>query len=135
LQPGDVIADEFELIRLAGSGGMGEVWQAHDRLRESAVALKVLRGTSESGRKRFTREALVLAELRHPGVVRYLAHGVTPGDELYLVMEWLEGEDLGKRLARAPLTLEDTVTLLTNVAEGLTAAHARGIVHRDRRPT
>src|SRR5262249_14650889 len=84
---------------------------------------------------RFAREASVLAELSHPGIVRYVAHGVTPAEELYLVMEWLEGEDLLSRLLRIGLTLKESVLLRTRVAPALAAAHAKNIVHRDLKPT
>jgi tetratricopeptide (TPR) repeat protein len=130
-----VIADQYELVRLAGSGGMGQVWEARDRLQGARVALKLLTGTSQRGRARFLREAVVLAELRHPGIVRYVAHGATSSDEIYLVMEWLDGEDLARRLERGAMSPEDTVTLLRAVAEALGVAHARGIVHRDLKPS
>jgi tetratricopeptide (TPR) repeat protein len=135
VRAGDVIADQFELVRVAGAGGMGEVWYAKDQLRDAPVALKLLTGTSESGKTRFLREAAVLAELRHPGIVRYVSHGLTPSQELYLVMEWLEGEDLAKRLERGPLSVESTAAMLRNAAEALGIAHARGVVHRDIKPS
>jgi serine/threonine protein kinase len=135
VQRGEVIADQYELVRLAGSGGMGQVWEARDRLQGARVALKLLTGTSQRGRARFLREAVVLAELRHPGIVRYVAHGATSSDEIYLVMEWLEGEDLARRLERGAMSPEETVTLLRAVAEALGVAHARGIVHRDLKPS
>ena len=135
MRAGEVIADQFELIRLAGSGGMGQVWEARDRLQDAHVAVKLLTGTSQSGRTRFLREAMVLAQLRHPGIVRYVAHGVTPEEEIYLVMEWLEGEDLEHRLGRGSLSTEDTVALLRAVVEALGVAHTRGVVHRDLKPS
>jgi len=135
VREGEVIAEQFELRRLAGSGAMGQVWEAHDRLQDARVALKLLTGTTQSGRTRFLREAMVLAQLRHPGIVRYVAHGVTPSDEIYLVMEWLDGEDLAQRLERGAMSTEDTVTLLKAVAEALGVAHTRGVVHRDLKPS
>ena len=135
VRAGEVIADQFELIRLAGSGGMGQVWEARDRLQDVRVAVKLLTGTSQSGRTRFLREAVVLAQLRHPGIVRYVAHGVTPAEEIYLVMEWLEGEDLAHRLERGAISTEDTVALLKAVVEALGVAHTRGVVHRDLKPS
>src|SRR4051812_34423060 len=110
MQSGDVVADRFEIERLAGTGGMGAVFRARDRLTGEPVAVKVLadpRGNAE----RFAREGRVLAELRHPGIVRYVAHGTTPSGELYLAMEWLDGEDLADRIARAPLTIKESVTI------------------------
>jgi serine/threonine protein kinase len=104
VRAGDVIADRFELIELAGAGGMGEVWRARDRLEGVPVAVKMMSRISEDGRTRFLREAIVLSELRHPSIVKYVAHGVTPGQHLYLVMEWLEGEALSQRLKRSALS-------------------------------
>src|ERR1019366_2893346 len=105
------------------------VYLAHDRLGGAPVALKVLRDHARRYGDRFLREARVLAELHHPGVVGYVAHGVTPAGERYLAMEWLQGEDLAERLARAGLTPGESVVLLTGVAQALAAAHVRGIVH------
>ena len=77
----------------------------------------------------------MLAELRHPGIVRYVAHGVTPAHQPYLVMEWLEGEDLSQRLERGRLAVDETLILLRQVADGLAVAHARGVIHRDLKPS
>jgi len=94
MSPGDVLLDRFELEQLAGSGGMGLVWRARDRLEGTGVAIKVLQTPNASDEARLLREARLLAELSHPGIVRYVAHGVTPSGQLVLAMEWLEGEDL-----------------------------------------
>ena len=76
----------------------------------------------------------MLAELSHPALVRYIAHGVH-GGRRYLVMEWLDGCDLGARLARGPLAARDALALVRRAADGLGAAHARGIIHRDVKPS
>jgi hypothetical protein len=75
-----------------------------------------------------------LAELRHSGIVSYVAHGST-GQQGYLAMEWLEGEELSRRLARQPLGLSETLSLLRRAAEALATAHRQGIVHRDLKPS
>ena len=62
-------------------------------------------------RDRFVREASVLAELEHPGIVSYVSHGTAPDGQRFLAMEWLEGEDLSQRLRRGPLSVRDTITL------------------------
>jgi len=83
---------------------------------------------------RFQQEALVLAEIAHPAIVRYLAHGSTARGEQYLVMEWLEGETLEDRVARGPLRISETLQLGRRVAEALTVAHRHGVIHRDIKP-
>jgi eukaryotic-like serine/threonine-protein kinase len=130
---GDVVADRFVIERPAGSGGMGWVFRALDQLSGGRVALKVMDGGATDS-ERFKREARMLAELEHPAIVRYVAHGVTDDGQPFLAMEWLDGEDLATRLARKPLAFEDAVALARRVSEGLAAAHGRGIVHRDIKP-
>jgi eukaryotic-like serine/threonine-protein kinase len=131
----DVLSDRFEIEQQIGSGGMGEVFRARDRATGALVAVKVIAGGRESRSARFAREVELLAELSHPGIVRYVAHGETRAGELYLAMEWLDGEDLAARLAREPLTMGEAVKLATRAATALAAAHARGIVHRDLKPS
>lgn len=137
LTAGSVFASRFEIERLAGTGGMGSVYRAVDQLTLRWVALKIIHAHSSNpgDATRFIREAELLSELRHPGIVSYVAHGVTPQGQRFLAMEWLEGEDLAQRLLRGPLGLTDTRTLLYRVAESLAFAHQRGILHRDLKPT
>jgi tetratricopeptide (TPR) repeat protein len=135
MYPGDVLEARFTLERLAGTGGMGEVFAARDERSGEAVAVKVLRSADLSDRTRFEREAAALAELHHPGIVRYIAHGVTPEDEPYLVMEWLDGVDLGRRLEHGMLGVDESIALATRIADALSAAHRLGIVHRDLKPS
>ncbi len=98
IAPGVVVDDRFEVERDVASGGMGRILLARDRLTSEPVALKVVLLDDEDAERRFTREAVALAEVRHPGVVRYVAHGKTPSGERYLAMEWLEGRDLSALL-------------------------------------
>jgi tetratricopeptide (TPR) repeat protein len=135
MSPGDLLADRFEIEQLAGSGGSGRVYRARDRQTGVAVAVKVLHG-AEIGDKapRFVREARVLSDLSHPGIVRHVAHGTTPEGEPYLAMEWLDGETLRDRLARRELTMKETIELGRSVASALGAMHRAGIVHRDLKP-
>ena len=135
MRAGEIIANRFEIERLAGAGGMGEVYRARDQLDGSAVALKLLGAGGGKAPERFEREAKVLAELRHARIVRYIASGLTTEGQPYLVMEWLEGEDLTARLKRQRLTLAESVALALHVAEALSLAHARGVVHRDIKPS
>jgi len=115
---------------------MGSVFQAEDTLDGRTVALKFMHATANTaGARRFMREARLLAELRHPGIVAHVAHGLTESGLPFLAMEWLEGEDLARRLARKPLSLEETMGLMRCVAEALSVAHERGIIHRDLKPS
>ena len=135
MQPGDLVDDRFEVQCLAGSGGMGDVYRAKDRLTGEAVAVKVLHVARALHGPRFTQEALVLAELEHPGILCYVAHGIMAAEDPYLVTEWLEGESLAERLNRQALTIAETVTLGLGVARALAAAHQKGILHRDLKPS
>jgi hypothetical protein len=134
VRPGDLLDGRFELIAAAGAGGMGAIFQARDRSTGERVAIKVLAEGRNHDAARFEREARVLSELRHAGIVRYLAHGVAPAGPPWLAMEWLDGEDLAARLRRGRLSLDEGVALGVRVAETLSAVHARGIVHRDLKP-
>jgi len=129
-----VIADRFELERLVGSGGMGEVFRARDRLTGGAVAVKVLHASSRDA-ERFRREGQILAEISHPRIVKYVAHGIADAARPFIAMEWLEGQDLAERLVRSGLGLHDTLILARRVSEALTVLHDRGIVHRDIKPS
>ena len=130
-----IIADRFVIERLVGSGGMGEVFRAKDRLSGGLVALKLLYGSLAREAERFKREAQILADITHPRIVRYVAHGVIEGGRPYLAMEWLDGEDLAERVDRSGLTLHETISLARGVAEALAALHEKGIVHRDIKPS
>jgi hypothetical protein len=133
MDPAEIIDGRFEVELLAGSGGMGKVYRARDRVSGERVAVKVLRQESVE-RARFEREGALLAELAHPGIVRYVAHGRTREGALYIAMQWLDGEDLSQRLKRRELSLEEAVSVGLHVGEALGAAHRRGIVHRDVKP-
>ncbi|WP_437597209.1 protein kinase [Sorangium sp. So ce590] len=133
--PGRLLDGRFEICELAGSGGMGVVHRAVDRATGAVVAVKLMREVNERAAARFAREARALAGLEHPHIVRYVAHGVTPTGEPFLAMEWLSGESLAARLSRQGLSVEDSVALARAVAGALGAAHARGIVHRDVKPS
>ncbi len=135
LAPGSLFANRFELDRAAGRGGMGTVYRATDLHTGDVVALKLLHsdkaGDGDREAERFTREAQLLSELHHPGIVGFVSHGQTLEGQRYLAMEWLEGEDLGQRLLRGPLSVAESLRLLDQVAAALAVAHQRGIVHRE----
>jgi serine/threonine protein kinase/tetratricopeptide (TPR) repeat protein len=136
LAPGTLFADRFIIEQQAGSGGMGSVYKAQDRSSGRSVALKLMHASAHPlAVLRFEREAQLLSELRHPGIVSYVAHGLTQEGPPFLAMEWLQGEDLAQRLARAPLSLPEALQFMRRIADALSVAHAQGIVHRDIKPS
>lgn len=133
---GTLIAGRFEIICYGGTGGMASVYQAKDRETGLPVAIKLLHGPGSAESGRFAREARVLSELDHPGIVNFIAHGVTPSGELFIAMEWLEGEDLRTFLNReGQISVADTLAIGLQIADALGSAHAQGIIHRDIKPS
>jgi tetratricopeptide (TPR) repeat protein len=126
--------ERFRVEGEAIEGGMGLVYRAKDLKTGEHVALKVVAEPQGTQALRFQQEALVLAEITHPAIVRYLAHGSTNRGEQYLVMEWLEGETLDDRVRRGPLRVSETLQLGRRVAEALAVAHKHGVIHRDIKP-
>src|SRR5438105_2252529 len=114
---------------------MGTVFRARDRRDKREVALKVLQAAALRNTARFEQEAAILAGLRHPNIVEYVAHGATPDGMHYLVMEWVEGENLSQRLDRGGLDIADSVAMAIQIARALGALHALRIVHRDLKPS
>src|SRR5579859_3743379 len=134
MQRGNLVGGRFEILEKAAVGGMGVVHRAVDLTTGAPVALKTMHAFGGPNLDRFLREADTLALLHHPALVKYVAHGVSADGSLFLAMEWLEGEDLADRLDRAPLTPSESVNVAARAAEGLAAAHAAGVVHRDVKP-
>jgi Protein kinase domain len=128
---------QYDLLEELGAGGMGRVFKARHRLMDRVVALKVLRG-SWLGRPeavgRFRQEIRALARLDHPHIVR--AHDADrAGDLHFLVMEYVEGTDLGRRLReQGPLPVAEACACVRQAAAGLQHAHDHGLIHRDVKP-
>ncbi len=123
-------------LELVARGGMGIVYRARDAALERLVAVKVLArpwGISSDDRARAEREALLLARLDHPHVVRILSAGSADGRP-YLVMEWVPGETLGRRIERGTLPPREGARIARDLARALEALHLLGIVHRDIKP-
>ncbi|MGE0710705.1 MAG: bifunctional serine/threonine-protein kinase/formylglycine-generating enzyme family protein [Planctomycetota bacterium] len=127
----------YEVVRELGRGGMGVVYEVRDtRLDDRRLALKLLHGgplLQPEELRRFEREGQLLARVRHPQVVRVHELGVGPRGT-YLVTELVEGEGLDQRLARGPLGVSEAATLVRDLARGLAAVHAQGVLHRDLKP-
>ena len=134
---GAVLDGRFRIIRLAASGGMGEVYAAEQLSLGRTVALKVLREEARLApgmTERFRREALLLSSVDHPGVVRVIDFGHSDVAS-FLVMDLVDGESLEQRLEeRGPFAPPEGLSVLRQIAEGLAAIHERGIIHRDLKP-
>ena len=126
----------YEVLQVLGKGGFGIVFRAFDDVLQRVVALKVLApaiAATSPARKRFLREARSSAQVRHENVVQVYAVEEQPLP--YLVMEFIPGETLQQRLDRTgPLEAPEIVRLGRQIAEGLAAAHATGLIHRDIKP-
>jgi serine/threonine-protein kinase len=138
VEPGDVIAGKYEVERVLGSGGMGIVFAAHHVALAERVAIKMLLPEavkSPDVRARFLREAQASVRIRSEHVARVMDVGETERGLPYMVMEFLEGEDLGALVAtRGWLTPGEAVDYVLQACEAVAEAHARGIVHRDLKP-
>ena len=141
LNPGTRLGP-YEIVSHAGSGGMGDVYKARDTRLNRTVAIKVLPrqlAANPDFRARFEREARAVSSLDHPNicVLHDVGHTDSTGGEQgveYLVMQFLEGETLAKRISRGPLPLAETLRISTEIASALDKAHRAGILHRDLKP-
>jgi tRNA A-37 threonylcarbamoyl transferase component Bud32 len=127
----------YRLVRRIAAGGMGEVWEADDTVLGRRVAVKVLveeLAADDRATRRFVREARATARLAHPNVARVYDFG-RDGGVPFLVMELVEGETLADRVAGGPLPPAEAARVAAAVADALDAAHQRGIVHRDVKPS
>ncbi len=128
----------YQLKRLLGRGGMGEVWLAHDRNLDREVAIKLMRKEllqNEDANRRFAREARAVGRLNHPNIVHVYSFGDEKG-LLYFAMEYVDGETVSQKLKRIRcFELPDAIMTIMQAIEGLGYACERGIVHRDIKPS
>ncbi|HEX5234930.1 MAG TPA: protein kinase [Silvibacterium sp.] len=135
---GDLVADNYRILGVAGSGGMGVVYRARDLRLERVVALKFLPSelnASQRDKERFMREARTASSLDHPNIG--VIHGVeeTADERTFIVMAFYEGTSLAQRIRNGPLPAHQAIDIASQVARGLAEAHSRGIVHRDIKPS
>ena len=135
LQPGKRLGP-YEIVSPLGAGGMGEVYRGRDTRLERDVAIKVLPqhlASNPQFKQRFEREARTISSLNHPHICTL--HDIGRADEIdYLVMEYLEGETLARRLEKGALPTAQVLRYGMEVADALDKAHRRGVVHRDLKP-
>jgi len=136
ISPGSRLGS-YEVIGPLGVGGMGEVYRARDENLGREVALKVLAPSLAGDPEhltRFEREARLLASLNHPGIA--MIHGLERGAGApFLVLELVEGETLADRIAAGPLPIDEALRIGVQLADALAAAHDRGVIHRDFKPS
>jgi serine/threonine protein kinase len=124
----------YDIISAIGAGGMGMVYRARDHRLERDVAIKVMAddlAASPQAAERFAREARTVSALNHPNICTIFDVGTDPP---FLAMELLEGETLQQRLSRGALDPASFIDIAIGIAEGLDAAHAKGLIHRDIKP-
>ncbi|MEA2700528.1 MAG: eukaryotic-like serine/threonine-protein kinase, partial [Myxococcales bacterium] len=135
---GTVLGDVYRLTGVIGRGGMGAVYEGvHLRLNKRVAIKLMARELAENTEAlaRFRREAEVTSQLGHPHIVQVFDFGAAPTGEPYLVMEFLEGEDLDQRIRRVGrLPVAEAAHMINQIASALAATHAKGIVHRDLKP-
>ncbi len=134
---GRVIGGKYPIVGRLGEGGMGAVYRALQLPMKRPVALKVISGVGgddEQVRRRFVREADVVARLRHPNTITLHDFGVHEETTLYMVMELLEGRALSEVLDQGPLSTGEAVVVIEAVLEAVGEAHGAGLVHRDLKP-
>jgi serine/threonine-protein kinase len=126
----------YEIVALLGAGGMGEVYKARDTRLNRDVAIKVLPdwlAADQQFRERFDREARTISQLDHPNICALHDVGVH-GNTSYLVLQYVDGETLERRLERGPMKLDEALRVAIQIAGALDTAHRAGIIHRDVKP-
>lgn len=135
---GQSLLGKYELTRMLGKGGMGEVWEGEHSLTGRRVAVKILADNYLQNKKvvaRFGREARAASSVHHDGIVEILDQDRTPDGVPFLVMEFLEGESVGERIRkRGKLPQDDALAIMLPLLDALDAAHQAGIIHRDLKP-
>jgi eukaryotic-like serine/threonine-protein kinase len=132
---GQIVENRYRIDALLGQGGMGAVYRAVDLRINVPVAIKENREAGPDAQKQFAREAGLLAGLRHPHLPRVTDHFFLPDQGQYLVMDYIEGEDLGQVMARrGPIPEAQALAWIGQVLDALEYLHSRSVIHRDVKP-
>jgi eukaryotic-like serine/threonine-protein kinase len=134
---GQLIGERYKVIKKIGEGGMGEVYVAEHIHIEKRVALKLLRAevlSNQEAVSRFRIEARSASSIGHDNIIQIDDFGTLSDGRVYMAMEFLSGAPLNDMLAKEPLPLPRALDILIQVTKGLSAAHAKGITHRDMKP-
>lgn len=137
LEQGALLQDRYRIIEVLGHGGMGSIYRAVDENLGLEVAVKENLFTVEDYTKQFKREAVILASLRHPNLPRVSNHFSIPDQGQYLIMDYIEGEDLQERMERDKVIPEEEVIIIgATICDALTYMHSRDpvVLHRDIKP-
>lgn len=136
LNEGDILAGKYHIERLLGEGGMGAVYVATNQVLQKRIALKVMNerfAAMPAAVERFLREAVAASRVSHAGIVQVFDAGEHEGKP-WIAMELLEGESLGERLERGPMSLEEVLAMADGALSALAEVHEEGIIHRDLKP-
>ncbi|MFN0076132.1 MAG: protein kinase domain-containing protein [Prosthecobacter sp.] len=133
------ILPQYEIVKMLGRGGMGAVYMGRQTALDRPVAIKILSATLEDSdmgfKERFKNEARAMAKLNHPGIVSVYDFGETPDGLLFIVMEYVDGTDVARMMAKdGRLHTEHAMAITAHVCDALAYAHERGIIHRDIKP-
>jgi serine/threonine-protein kinase len=135
---GQILADRYRIVKLLGEGGMGQVYEAHHVNINKRFAIKLLRPEIVSNPEavaRFRQEAWSASSIGHENIVEIDDFATLPDGSVYLAMEFLQGRALAERMREeAPIEVAEALDIFIQVANGLAAAHGKGIVHRDMKP-
>ena len=137
LEVGTMIADRYKVLALIGSGSVGHIYKAQQIATGRVVALKMLnrRLLDDKGRQRFDHEAKIASAINHPNTIAIYDFGQTLDGELYLAMEYVEGESLDNYMKRRQQPISEVVDIFLQITDALRDAHEKGIIHRDLKPS
>jgi serine/threonine-protein kinase len=136
---GQIVGGRYRVTQLLGEGGMGRVYLAEQQMGTNVrkVAVKTLQAQYAQDPQvlaRFHRECGTVSELEHPNTIQFFDFGQTPDGQLYIAMEFVQGQSLSKALEQGPMRPERVLKILAQVCGSLEEAHGRGVVHRDLKP-